>query len=47
MELTLEEEIHQLKRGDAACIPAGHRHCWRNASRKPAQILIVTVRPRI
>ncbi len=46
MELTLDEEIHNLKRGDAACIPAGHRHCWKNASRKPAQILIVTARRR-
>ncbi|MBX3235588.1 MAG: helix-turn-helix transcriptional regulator [Nitrospiraceae bacterium] len=46
VELTLGEEIHQLKRGDAACIPARHQHCWRNGSRKPSQILIVTVRRR-
>ncbi len=42
VELTLEDEIHDLKRGDAAGIPAGHRHCWRNTSRRSAQILIVT-----
>lgn len=44
VELTLEENVHDLKRGDAACIPSGSHHCWRNTSRKPAQILIVTVR---
>lgn len=44
VELTLEEAVHDLKRGDAACIPSGSRHCWRNTSRKSAQILIVTVR---
>ena len=43
VELTLEEEVHDLKRGDAAGIPAGNRHCWRNKSKRPAQILIVTV----
>lgn len=42
LELTLEEEIYNLKRGDAAGIPAGNRHCWRNNSKRPAQILIVT-----
>lgn len=42
VELTLEEDIHDLKRGDAAGIPAGSRHCWRNKSKRPAQILIVT-----
>lgn len=42
VELTLEENIHDLKRGDAAGIPAGSRHCWRNKSQRPAQILIVT-----
>jgi transcriptional regulator with XRE-family HTH domain len=44
VELTLEGEIHDLKRGDAAGIPAGNRHCWRNKSKRPAQILIVTAR---
>ncbi len=43
LELTLEDDVHILKRGDAVGIPAGSRHCWRNASRKPAQMLIVTV----
>jgi transcriptional regulator with XRE-family HTH domain len=43
VELTLEEDVHALKRGDAAGIPAGNRHCWRNKSKRPAQILIVTV----
>jgi transcriptional regulator with XRE-family HTH domain len=42
VELTLEEEVHDLKRGDAAGIPAGSRHCWRNKSKRPAQIFIVT-----
>ncbi len=42
VELTLEEEVHDLKRGDAAGIPPGSRHCWRNKSQRPAQILIVT-----
>lgn len=47
LELTLEEEIHNLKRGDAAGIPAGSRHCWRNISKRPAQILIVTAHRRL
>lgn len=42
VELTLEEDVHNLKRGDAAGIPADNRHCWRNKSQRPAQILIVT-----
>ncbi|MBI4001831.1 MAG: cupin domain-containing protein [Nitrospira defluvii] len=42
VELTLEEDVHDLKRGDAAGIPPGNRHCWRNKSQRPAQILIVT-----
>ncbi len=42
VELTLEEQAYNLKRGDAACIPSEIHHCWRNHSRKPAQILIVT-----
>ncbi|MCE3222150.1 MAG: putative HTH-type transcriptional regulator [Nitrospira sp.] len=42
VELTLEEEMHDLKQGDAAGIPANSRHCWRNKSKRPAQILIVT-----
>lgn len=46
LELTCEDQVHALKRGDAAHIPAGSRHCWRNRHRTPAQILIVTVRPR-
>ena len=44
VELTLEEELHDLKRGDAAGIPAGNRHCWRNKSKRTSQILIVTAR---
>ena len=44
VELTLEKDIHELKRGDAAGIPAGNRHCWRNKSNRPSQILIVTAR---
>ena len=44
VELTLEKDIHELKRGDAAGIPAGNRHCWRNKSKRPSQILIVTAR---
>ncbi len=47
LELTLEEDVHQLKRGDAAGIPAGNRHCWRNISKRPAQILIVTAHRRL
>ena len=42
VELTLEETLYSLKRGDAACIPSQIHHCWRNKSRKPAQVLIVT-----
>ena len=42
VELTLEEDVHDLKRGDAAGIPAGSPHCWRNKSQRPAQILVVT-----
>jgi transcriptional regulator with XRE-family HTH domain len=42
VELTLEDEVHDLKRGDAAGIPAGSPHCWRNKSQRAAQILIVT-----
>ena len=44
VELTLEKDIHDLKRGDAAGIPTGNRHCWRNKSKRPSQILIVTAR---
>ena len=44
VELTLENDIHDLKRGDAVGIPAGNRHCWRNKSKRPSQILIVTAR---
>ena len=42
VELTLEENTYSLKRGDAACIPSDIHHCWRNTSRKPSQVLIVT-----
>jgi transcriptional regulator with XRE-family HTH domain len=44
VQLKLEEEMHNLKRGDAAGIPAGNRHCWQNKSTRPSQILIVTAR---
>lgn len=44
VELTFEEHVHKLKKGDAASIPSGSRHCWRNTSKKAAQILIVTAR---
>jgi XRE family transcriptional regulator, regulator of sulfur utilization len=42
LELTLEREIHNLKRGDVAGIAAGTRHSWRNRSKRPAQFLLVT-----
>lgn len=42
VELTLEENVHSLKRGDAAYIPSGLHHCWRNTGRKPARVLIGT-----
>ena len=42
VELILEENTCRLKRGNAACIPSEIHHCWRNTSRTPAQVLIVT-----
>lgn len=39
-----EDDRHVLREGDAISIPPGVRHMWTNASRKPVQILIVTVR---
>lgn len=42
--LTLEQDEHELSRGDSAMIPAGTPHRWQNASRQPVQILMITTR---
>lgn len=39
--LTLENTSELLERGDAVTIPPATRYRWRNASSKPAQILII------
>lgn len=44
VKLHLEDEIHNLKEGDAVSIPSGIRHMWENVFRQSVQILIVTIR---
>jgi transcriptional regulator with XRE-family HTH domain len=43
--LTLDADDHLLKQGDSAVIPSGAGRRWRNESRRPVQILIVSARP--
>ncbi|HEY1409691.1 MAG TPA: cupin domain-containing protein, partial [Promineifilum sp.] len=42
--LHLEGDLHMLKQGDSASIPAGIRHCWMNNSRAIVRLLIVSSR---
>jgi quercetin dioxygenase-like cupin family protein/DNA-binding XRE family transcriptional regulator len=42
LRLTLGPDEHRLRRGDAATILAGELRLWRNSTRAPARILIVT-----
>jgi quercetin dioxygenase-like cupin family protein len=42
--LHFEDARHVLKQGDSISIPAGTRHCWKNASRRPVKLLIVSTR---
>lgn len=42
--LTLGQEDHMLRRGDAASISPGEARLWRNAGRAAAQVLVVTAR---
>lgn len=44
VHLELEGVPHTLRKGDSASIPPGTRHCWKNKSRGPCQILIVSPR---
>ena len=44
--LTLGETVHHLGRGDAVTIPPSTPHRWVNTSREPAQVVLVTARPR-
>lgn len=41
--LTLEEEDHQLRRGDSVTVPAKIRHRWQNCGKKVVQILLITL----
>jgi uncharacterized cupin superfamily protein len=45
--LRLEDEVHELTKGDAVTIPAAAPHWWSNGGRRAAQILIVAARPRL
>jgi transcriptional regulator with XRE-family HTH domain len=40
--LTLGPEDHRLRRGDAATILPGELRLWRNESRAPARVMIIT-----
>ena len=42
--LHLEDDVHVLKEGDSASIPAGIRHYWRNNSPRIVKVLIVSAR---
>jgi transcriptional regulator with XRE-family HTH domain len=42
VRLTLGPEEHRLRRGDAATVVPGELRLWRNCSRAPARILIVS-----
>lgn len=42
--LHLEDDIHILKEGDSASIPAGIRHYWKNNSPRIVKVLIVSAR---
>lgn len=42
VRLTLGPEEHRLRRGDAATVLPGELRLWRNSSRTPARILIVS-----
>jgi transcriptional regulator with XRE-family HTH domain len=42
LELTLADQILALRRGDAAQIPAGTPHRWRNLHRRAAQVVLVS-----
>lgn len=44
LELTLGSELLTLHRGDAVQIVARMPHRWRNASRRPAQVALVSMR---
>ena len=44
MHLQMGEIKHVLREGDAITLPPEVPHVWKNTSRKPVQILIVTVR---
>jgi quercetin dioxygenase-like cupin family protein len=44
LELTLGEELLTLHRGDAVQIVARTPHRWHNASRRPAQVALVSLR---
>ncbi|MGH7254933.1 MAG: helix-turn-helix domain-containing protein [Nitrospirales bacterium] len=43
--LTLDQEEHTLRRGDAVTIPSGVPHRWENPWPRAAKILIVSVNP--
>jgi transcriptional regulator with XRE-family HTH domain len=42
--LHLEDDVHVLKEGDSASIPAGIRHYWKNNSPRIVKVLIVSAR---
>jgi quercetin dioxygenase-like cupin family protein len=44
LELALGNELLTLHRGDAVQIVAGTPHRWRNASRRSAQVALVSMR---
>jgi len=44
LELTLDNEVLTLHRGDAVQIAAGMAHRWRNTSGRPGQVALVSLR---
>ena len=42
--LQFEHTRYVLKQGDSTSIPAGTSHCWKNTSRTPVKLLIVSTR---
>ena len=44
LELTLGNELLTLHRGDSVQIVARMPHRWHNASRRPAQVALVSLR---
>ena len=44
LQLTLEDELLTLRRGDAVQISAGTRHRWHNRQRRAAQVVLVSPR---